>query len=108
MSWTIGRHRTVFQVVIGLLLVGELAVAPVVAVSPAAVPQAPLPVAVVGDHSTAGIENRVVWPTLMAERTGWSVSNFALPDTVLRQTGWAGRHLPIGLIARRRGARRSF
>ena len=91
MSWMIGRHRRVFQVVVGLLLVGELAMASVVAVSPTETPQAPLLVAVVGDHNTAGIRNRVVWPTLMAERTGWSVSNFALPDAGFAADGMGGQ-----------------
>ena len=36
-------------------------------------------IAVVGDSYSAGHLNRVVWPTLLAQRTGWSVANFALP-----------------------------
>jgi lysophospholipase L1-like esterase len=80
MSWMIGRHRNAIQVVVGVLLAGELALASAIAGSPAAIPQVSLTIAVVGDQNTAGIKNRVVWPTLMAARTGWSVSNFALPE----------------------------
>jgi lysophospholipase L1-like esterase len=80
MSWTSGRNRIVIQVVVGLLLVGQLAVASVIAGSPPPQPRAPLSIAVVGDQNTAGLNNRVVWPTLMAKRTGWSVSNYALPE----------------------------
>lgn len=50
----------------------------------------PLRVAVVGDQYTAGIQNRLVWPTLMAQRTGWSVSNFALPDSGFVADGQGG------------------
>jgi GDSL-like Lipase/Acylhydrolase family len=48
-------------------------------------PSWPLSIAVVGDsysagnNSLAGSNNLVVWPTLLAQRTGWSVANFALP-----------------------------
>jgi hypothetical protein len=52
--------------------------------------QWPLSVAVVGDQYTAGIQNRLVWPTLMAQRTGWSVSNFALPDAGFVADGRGG------------------
>ena len=81
MSWMSGRHRNVIQVMVGLLLAGELALASAIAGSPAAMPRGPLTIAVVGDQNTAGVKNRVVWPTLMAGRTGWSVSNFAQPET---------------------------
>jgi hypothetical protein len=79
MSWMSGRYRSVIQVLVGLLLVGQLAVASAIAAS-APQPHAPLSIAVVGDQNTAGLNNRVVWPTLMAERTGWYVSNYALPE----------------------------
>jgi lysophospholipase L1-like esterase len=91
MSWLSGRHRGVIQVLVGLLLVGELALASTIAGSPAALPSAPLAIAVVGDQNTAGINNRVVWPTLMAERTGWSVSNFALPEAGFAADGMGGQ-----------------
>jgi hypothetical protein len=86
-----GRRRKVVQVVVGLLLVGQLAVASAIAGSPAALPRAPLTIAVVGDQNTAGMKNRVVWPTLMAERTGWSVSNFALPEAGFAADGMGGQ-----------------
>jgi lysophospholipase L1-like esterase len=91
MRWLTGRNRSVIQVVVGLLLVGQLAVASAVADSPAAPPRAPLTVAVVGDQNTAGIKNRVVWPTLMAARTGWSVSNYALPEAGFAADGMGGQ-----------------
>jgi hypothetical protein len=43
-------------------------------------PPAPITIAIVGGSYSAGIQNRVVWPTLLAARTGWSVANFALPN----------------------------
>ncbi len=48
-------------------------------------------IAVVGDQNTAGIKNRVVWPTLMAARTGWSVSNYALPEAGFAADGMGGQ-----------------
>lgn len=36
-------------------------------------------IAVLGDSYSAGRDNSVVWPTLLAQRTGWSVANFAQP-----------------------------
>ncbi|GAA4471185.1 SGNH/GDSL hydrolase family protein [Rhodococcus olei] len=56
----------------------------------AAVPHR-LRVAVVGDNYTAGVQNRAVWPTLMAQRTGWEVSNFALPGTGYVADGAGGQ-----------------
>ncbi|ORV34880.1 hypothetical protein AWB99_01980 [Mycolicibacterium confluentis] len=47
-------------------------------------------VAVIGDSLTAGGLNRVVWPTLLAARTGWSVANFALPDAGFVADGRGG------------------
>ena len=44
----------------------------------------------VGDSYAAGSNNRVVWPTLLAERTGWSVANFALPDAGFAADGQGG------------------
>jgi GDSL-like Lipase/Acylhydrolase family len=91
MSWMNGRRRNAIQAVVGLLLAGELALASAIAGSPAAMPQGPLTIAVVGDQNTAGIKNRVVWPTLMAARTGWSVSNFALPEAGFAADGMGGQ-----------------
>lgn len=50
----------------------------------------PLHIAVVGGTYTAGAQNRVVWPTLLAERTGWAVSNFALPEAGFVADGTGG------------------
>jgi hypothetical protein len=50
----------------------------------------PLTVAVVGDSLTAGSNNQVVWPTLLAQRTGWSVANFALPNAGFAADGRGG------------------
>lgn len=50
----------------------------------------PLRIAVVGDDYAAGAQNRVVWPTLMAERNGWSVANFALPAAGFAADGKGG------------------
>jgi hypothetical protein len=77
---------------VAVLFVGMLATASVVlATADDEKPrQWPLSVAVVGDQYTAGIQNRLVWPTLMAQRTGWSVSNFALPDAGFVADGRGG------------------
>lgn len=78
----ITRHRNITYVLVALLLAGQLTWASTV-LGEAALDQqqhVPVSIAVVGDQITAGIDNRVVWPTLMAARTGWSVSNFALPE----------------------------
>jgi len=91
MSWMSGRHRNVIQVMVGLLLAGELALASAIAGSPAAMPRGPLTIAVVGDQNTAGVKNREVWPTLMAARTGWSVSNFAQPEAGFAADGTGGQ-----------------
>lgn len=50
-----------------------------------------LSIAVVGDAYTAGLNNRVVWPTLLAQRTGWSVANFALPGAGFAADGQGGQ-----------------
>jgi hypothetical protein len=50
----------------------------------------PLTIAVVGDSLTAGSNNQVVWPTLLAQRTGWSVANFALPAAGFAADGRGG------------------
>jgi hypothetical protein len=50
----------------------------------------PLSIAVVGDSYSAGSNNRVVWPTLLAQRTGWSVANFALPSAGFAADGQGG------------------
>ena len=48
-------------------------------------------IAVVGDSYSAGHLNRVVWPTLLAQRTGWSVANFALPGAGFAADGAGGQ-----------------
>lgn len=55
---------------------------------------APLTIAIVGDAYTAGYNNRVVWPTLLAQRTGWSVANFALPGAGFASDGQGGYAFP--------------
>jgi lysophospholipase L1-like esterase len=55
---------------------------------------APLTIAVIGDSYTAGYNNRVVWPTLLAQRTGWSVANFALPGAGFASDGQGGYAFP--------------
>lgn len=47
-------------------------------------------IAVVGDSYTAGVQDRSVWPTLLAQRTGWSVANFALPNAGYVSDGLGG------------------
>ena len=53
-------------------------------------PAWPLTVAVIGDSYTAGRNNQVVWPTLLAQRTGWSVANFAQSDAGFAVDGQGG------------------
>lgn len=81
MSWATFRNRPGLRFALALLLVAQFAMASALAATPAAPIRAPLSIAVVGDHNTAGMQNGVVWPTLLAERNGWEVSNFALPNT---------------------------
>jgi hypothetical protein len=54
-------------------------------------PSAPLSIAVVGDSYSAGHNNRTVWPTLLAQRTGWAVANFALPGAGFAADGDGGQ-----------------
>jgi hypothetical protein len=88
----IGTRRTVFVVAVAIALIGGLVTASAFAVTAARkAPQpSPLSIAVVGDSYAAGIQNRVVWPTLLAQRTGWSVSNFALPNAGFVADGLGG------------------
>lgn len=91
MNWATDGSRTPLQAAVGLVLVAELAIAALVVGSPVPTPQPPVTVAVVGDQFTAGIKNRVVWPTLMAARTGWSVSNYAIPEAGFAADGMGGQ-----------------
>lgn len=52
--------------------------------------QSGVDVAVIGDGYTSGRANRVVWPTLLAQRTGLSVANFALPRAGFAADGEGG------------------
>lgn len=63
-----------------------------------------LHIAVVGDDYSAGSRNREVWPTLMADRTGWTVSNFALPGSGYAADG-AGGHAFTYQVDRARASR---
>lgn len=53
-------------------------------------PPPPITIAIVGGSYTAGVQNRVVWPDLLAARTGWSVANFALPKAGYVADGLGG------------------
>lgn len=77
----IGSRRTLLVALIAAVI-GAVVTASAIAVVDAAKekPSQSLRIAVVGDDYAAGAQNRVVWPTLMAQRNGWSVDNFALPD----------------------------
>lgn len=103
MSWgKIDQRRVRWAV--GLALVGQLVLATAVAWAPATAPPPPLTIAVVGDQNTAGIKNRVVWPTLMAARTGWAVSNYALPEAGFAADGMGDKPSAFRSIARKRSA----
>jgi lysophospholipase L1-like esterase len=70
-------------------------------------PSAPVSIAIVGDSYSAGVGNRVVWPTLLAQRTGWAVSNFALPDAGFAADG-PGGHGFVYQVERAQGAHPQF
>jgi hypothetical protein len=53
-------------------------------------PSPPPGIAIVGDSFAAGSLNRVVWPTLLAQRSGWPVSNVALPGAGFVADGRGG------------------
>jgi lysophospholipase L1-like esterase len=91
MSVVIGWRRMHFAIVVAIVLIAELVVASMVATAASNAPgSSPLTIAVVGDSYTAGRYNKVVWPTLLAERTGWSVANFALPGAGFVADGQGG------------------
>ncbi len=84
-------RRTVFTLIIAAVLIGELVSASALAAAVRTAPQpSTLTIAVVGDSYTAGVQNRVVWPTLLAQRTGWHVANFALPNAGFVADGLGG------------------
>ncbi|MGX7729944.1 SGNH/GDSL hydrolase family protein [Rhodococcus sp. 2H158] len=83
--------RTLMAVLAANVLVSALVATSVFAMTRTSEADAsPLAIAVVGDEWSAGFRNRTVWPTLMADRTGWSVANFALPDSGFVADGQGG------------------
>jgi hypothetical protein len=91
MNPVIGSRRILFAVVVAIVLIAGVVAASVFGLTATSkAPPAPVSIAVVGDSYTAGIQNRVVWPTLLAQRTGWSVANFALPGAGFVADGQGG------------------
>ncbi len=88
-----GATRDFLRVVVAVVLGAQLALAFAISGSSAAAPLPPLSIAVIGDQNTAGMNNRVVWPTLMAERTGWAVSNYAQPEAGFAADDSGGKSL---------------
>jgi lysophospholipase L1-like esterase len=89
----IGTRRTILVVVVVVVIALVGALASALALSRALKEPKPsswVSIAVVGDSYTAGRNNRVVWPTLLAQRTGWSVANFALPGAGFAADGQGG------------------
>jgi hypothetical protein len=90
----VGTRRTVFVVGVAVALTVEAVTASVFVMARRPKDFAFFPsgvnIAVVGDAYSAGTNNRVVWPTLLAQRTGWSVANFALPDAGFASDGPGG------------------
>lgn len=84
----INRTMTVVATIAALVGAAITAAAMVLFHKPATTE--PVTIAVIGDSYTAGRLNRVVWPTLLAQRTGWSVSNFALPGSGFAADGPGG------------------
>jgi hypothetical protein len=85
---------TILVVVVAITLTGALVTASAFALTRA--PKEPthswsVNIAVVGDSYSAGSNNGVVWPTLLAQRTGWSVANFALPGAGFAADGQGGQ-----------------
>lgn len=83
-------NRVFIIAVVSATLAGSVTVAVCIATRPESRPSA-VDIAVVGDSYTAGRLNRAVWPTLLAQRTGWSVANFALPGTGFAADGAGGQ-----------------
>jgi hypothetical protein len=83
--------RRQLSVRLGAVLIGAaVAASGLAAIVARDLQQSPTSIAVVGDQYTAGFQNRVVWPTLLAQRTGWRVSNFALPGAGFVADGGGG------------------
>jgi hypothetical protein len=94
MGASIRKRRTILAVAIAIALLGALVGASVFVLGksqhdPNAFRR--LSIAVIGDAYAAGSNNRVVWPTLLAQRTGWSVANFALPGAGFAADGQGGQ-----------------
>jgi len=94
-------------VVAAIILVGAIATVSAFALKHKQTDAKPLSavrIAIVGDSYSAGMRNRVVWPTLLAQRTGWSISNFALPDAGYAADGLGGGHGFTYQVERAQGA----
>lgn len=89
---TIGVRRSLRipgRVAIALSIVALLTAVAILVNRPA--PDRPsVDIAVVGDSYTAGRFNTAVWPTLLSQRTGMSVANFALPGSGFAADGQGG------------------
>ena len=98
MGASIRKRRIILTSAIAIVLVGTLVGASAFALSKAQKNTDTfqrLNIAVIGDAYTAGNNNRVVWPTLLAQRTGWSVANFALPGAGFVGDGQGGQGFPF-------------
>lgn len=85
----IPANRTVVVATISALVAAALTAAAFVLFRPKSGPDS-VTIAVVGDSYTAGRLNKAVWPTLLAQRTGWPVANFALPGSGFAADGPGG------------------
>lgn len=84
-------RRTALIAIVSAVLAAAVTAAAVLLTRPTPPPpQSGVTVAVVGDDYSAGRLNKVVWPTLLAQRTGWSVANFALPGAGFAADGPGG------------------
>ncbi len=86
-------RRSLLVLIITTVLISELVAASVVvANTPSAEPRLSdsAIIAVIGDSYSAGRNNVSVWPTLLAQRTGHSVANFALPGGGFEADGPGG------------------
>ena len=93
MNLGVATRRVILGVVVVIAVIGALVTASSSALTNApkeAKPFWSVSIAVVGDSYSAGSNNRVVWPTLLAQRTGWSVANFALPGAGFAADGQGG------------------
>lgn len=83
-------RRTLLIATVSAVLAASVTAAAILLTRRPEAPQPAVAVAVVGDDYSAGRLNRVVWPTLVAQRTGWSVANFALPGAGYAADGPGG------------------